>query len=256
MTVALPLRENPDIMKFIESMKSTKLKPQQQGFIALLEYTDAITHQYNAILDELYDLKERIGGITDKKSPLVILADKLDTLTADVGTKLSNLKDSIVSFTKNALDAVKEKGLSALNSMFSVLHVKDGLQAMSKACAKSVEALDKAVARCDSLEKHCHEKTAAQPITHASAEPLETSAPPTLSDLIGDTRLDFENLSPTELQAVYAKFLAIGMNNNLTASENVCLQSFTEDVEALLPEHADTAHTQEIEHEAEEGAVL
>jgi len=238
MEVALPLRENPDVIKLIESMKSPRLKQQQQGFLALLDYTDAITHQYSAILEELYDLKERIGGITDKKSPLAYMAEKLDTLSADVGTKLSNLKIEITTFAKNALETMKEKGLSALGTVFNFLHVKDGLQAMSKACAKSVEALDKAVARCDNLEKHCQDK-ATEKVT---AEPQ-----PSLSALLGDTRLDFENLSQDELTAIYERFLTIGMNNNLTADENACLQSLTEEVEALLPERQTPEPAQEAE---------
>jgi uncharacterized phage infection (PIP) family protein YhgE len=252
MTAALSLRENPDVMKLLESMKTPRLKSHQQGFLALLEYTDALTNQYNSILDELSGLKERIGGIADKKSPLANMVEKLDTLTTDVGEKLNSFKNGITSFCKDALEAIKDKGLSALDKVFSVLHVKDGLQAMSKACAKTLESLDKAVARCDSLEKHCQERASA----NVNAETPTTDQRTNLSDLLGDTRLDFENLSQEELKTVYEKFLAIGMDNGLTANENTCLQSLTEDVEALLPDRGDRDNAEvtrelELEHDDE-----
>ena len=61
--------------------------------------------------------------------------------------------------------------------------------------------------------------------------------------------MDFENLSLDELNEVYAKLLAIGMNNNLSANENICLQYLTEEVESLLPDRGEveTAHENELD---------
>jgi hypothetical protein len=265
---ALPLRGNPDIEGLLELLSAPGHQSQRQEYISLVDYVDAITRQYDSILRELADLKEKVGGIADRKNPIALMMDNLEKLAADVGAKLKNMKDGIIAFTKNALDTVKEKGLSALGAAFSAFHVRGGLQAMSRGLAKSAESLDKAVERVASLERHNREKTAAResgeaaPPTAEQARPAVEQAPPsaeqaqavTLADLLADTRVDFENLAPDELKAVYEKLLAIGMNNGLTANENVCLQSLVSEAGDLLPGRGE--HEPAPELEADRGAEM
>lgn len=239
------MSDNPDVIKLLDYLKSPGMEKNQQEYSSLIKYVDAIENQYNSILSELAELKEQISGIKDKKNPLAVMAEHLDTLAADVGAKLKNLKDGIISFTKNALDTVKEKGLSALGSVFGALHVKDGLQAMSSGLAKSVAALDKAVTRVDNLDQHNREKTAVIENSETPQSAAEQAA--SLSELLADTRLDFENLSQDELKAVYEKLLAIGMDNDLTANENDCLSSLVEEVGDILPDHGEYDHQAELE---------
>jgi len=247
--LTIPMRNDPDVKKLLDHLNAPGMESQRQEYISLLDYVDSITEQYTTILSELDALKEKVSKITDKKNPLAIMVDNLENLAADVGAKLKNLKDGILSFTKNALDTVKEKGLSALGSVFGALHVKDGLQAMSSGLAKSVAALDKAVTRVDNLEQHNREKTA-----ESEAIPPTAEQAVSLSELLADTRLDFENLSQGELKAVYEKLLAIGMNNGLTANENDCLQSLVEEVADILPNHGEYEPT--LEAEAEQGMEM
>ena len=247
--LTIPMRNDPDVKKLLDHLNAPGMESQRQEYISLLDYVDSITEQYTTILSELDALKEKVSKITDKKNPLAIMVDNLEKLAADVGAKLKNLKDGILSFTKNALDTVKEKGLSALGSVFGALHVKDGLQIMSSGLTKSVAALDKAVARVDNLEQHNREKTAEHEAIPPTAEQLVS-----LSELLADTRLDFENLSQGELKAVYEKLLAIGMDNSLTANENDCLQSLVEEVADIFPNHGEYEPT--LEAEAEQGMEM
>jgi hypothetical protein len=187
---------------------------------------------------------------------------RIEALAADVGERLNNLRESIVTFTKNALNTVKEKGLSALGSVFRFLHVKDGLQAMSSGLAKSVESLNNAVARVNSLEQHNREKAAAS--VNTATAPTDGLAPPpvavvqavSLSEMLADMRVDFENLTPDELKATYDKLLAIGMDNDLTPNELTCLQYLTEEAEALMPDRDSAEPSQELEYTEEQGAEI
>jgi uncharacterized protein Yka (UPF0111/DUF47 family) len=266
-----PLHDNPDIKELLEILKSPGFQSQQQEYTSLLDSVETIVNQYDAILTELDDLKEKVSKIADKKNPLAIMVERLETLATGIGEKLKNLKDGIISFTKNALDSVKEKGLSALGSVFGFLRVKDGLQAISNSLAKSVDGLNKAVARINSLEKHSQTKAETQEISDVTppsetqetrdaiplSETQETNdatplsdleeQAPSLSELLADTRFDFENMSQNELRTVYEKLLTIGMDNDLTASENVCLQSLVDEVDKLLPHIEEANLTQENE---------
>lgn len=254
---ALPLHENSDIQELIKLLSSPAYQSQRHEYISLLNYVEDITQQYNTILTELNALKEKVSGITDKKSSFVVMVERLDNLSSGIGMRLTNLKDSIVSSARNTLNAVKEKGLSALGSVLGFLHVKDGLQAMSNGLAKSVDSLNKAVSRVEGLEehnRHKNDKAEAVADTEAKTSVVSETQTVSLADLLADTRMDFENLSQDELTAVYEKLLSIGMDNGLTANENVCLQSLVEEVGDMLPETR--GYEPVMVAEAEQGAEM
>lgn len=237
--------DNPEIRKLFEQILTSEYEAEAQEFQALIDYTNVLTSQYNSILHELAELKEKINTIADRKNPIHKMADNLDRLADDVGTKLRNLKESIATFTKNTLESIKQKGLSAIGSAFKFLHVKDGLQAMSKACAKSVESLDKAVARCAMLET-----TTEKPVTQTTdGEQSPIEQPTSLAELLGNTRMDFENYTQDELESLYSNLLNIGMKNELSANESTCLQSLAGQIEILLAKSLDSETSAEAESE-------
>jgi hypothetical protein len=255
--LVLPMNDNPDIMELLEMLNQPGFEGEKKEYASVLDYVFTLTNQYNSIMAELADLKERVSGITDKKNPLAVMVEHLENLALGIGEKLNHLRESVISFTKDALNTVKEKGLSALGSVFRFLHVKDGLQAMSDGLAKSVEGLNKAVTRVDSLEQRNQEKAAVREAAKAAQTAEEQAEQsPSLSELLADTRVDFENLSPDELKATYEKLLAIGMNNDLTANELNCLQYLTDEAEALLPERSEADTAQEVELEQEQGEEI
>jgi hypothetical protein len=161
-----------------------------------------------------------------------------------IGARLKAIKDSIVEFAQNTLNAARDKGLSAIGRASEVLHLKDGLQAVSN-------GLGNAAARMANLEQFHQEIKAAREET--AALPPTAAESVTLSDLLADTRVDFENLTPDELKATYDKLLEIGMDNDLTPNELTCLQYLTDEAEALLPERDSAEPSQELEHAEEQG---
>jgi hypothetical protein len=249
------LYDNPDIKELLELLKSPGFQAQRKDYESLLDGVETIVKQYNNILTELDALKEKVGKITDRKNPLVGMTEHLESLASGIGEKLKSLKDGILSFTGNALETVKEKGLSALGAAFGFLRVKDGLLAMSGGLAKSAAALNKAVARVDSLDRHNRDK-AARHETGETSETDEEEPAVGLTALLSDTRMDFENLAPDELKAVYEKLLAIGIGNSLTANENDCLQYLVGEVSELLPDHGEGEAVREAEIETEQGEEM
>jgi hypothetical protein len=245
--MALPLRDHPDILKLLDLMEAPDYQSERQGFMSLLDYTDALTNQYNNIMGELADLKERVSGITDRKNPLAVMVDSLMSVVSGIGEKLKALKDSIVEFATNTLDAAKDKGLSALGAVSEKLHIHEGLEAISK-------GLGSAAAKCESLEQFHQERVAVREAANEAQAHVEEAV--SLSDLLGDLRMDFENLSPDELKATYDKLLDIGMNNDLSANELNCLQYLTESAESLLPDRGEDDIALEVENELDIGEEI
>jgi hypothetical protein len=234
-------------MELLELLNRPGYESQRREYTSVLDYVDALTNQYNSIMAELADLKERVSGITDKKNPIAVMVERLSSVVSGIGDRLKAIKDRIVEFAKDTLDAAKDKSLSALGAVSDKLHIQNGLEAVSK-------GLGKAAATLETYEHFHQERMTARESVEATPPTAEQAV--SLADLLEDTRVDFENLSPEELKATYDKLLAIGMNNDLTANELNCLQYLTEDAESLLPERGEADHSQEVELEQEQGEEM
>ena len=241
-TLTLPLRDDPDVKKLIDLLSAPGFQTQLRDYTSTLDYVDTLTNQYNAIMTELSVLKEQLGTMIDNKNPIIVILDNHSNVVSDIGEKLKAIKDGIVEFTKNTLKTVKDKGLSALGAISGALHIHESLDAISK-------GLNSAAAKCKSLEQFHTERVSALGGDESKAETR-------LSELLADTRLDFENLSPDELKTVYEKLLSAGMDNGLTSDENTRLQHLVEQAESLLPEQPENSHAHEQEIEAEQGAEM
>jgi hypothetical protein len=57
---------------------------------------------------------------------------------------------------KNAVQAFKEKGVSALDKLASFFHIKSGLKALDKSAEQSVRQCDKSVARINEFANQYH----------------------------------------------------------------------------------------------------
>ena len=230
--LALKLHENPDIKELLELLSTPGYEGQRREFTSMLNYVGTITTQYNSIMKELADLKEKVGDITDKKTPLTIMIESLSKMMDGIGKMITSLVDSIVNFAKNTLEAVRDTGMSALGAVSETLHIHEGLEAVSK-------SLEKAAARCENLEQFHHDRVE--------------------SNFLADFEIptDFDALSLEALESVYDKLLSIGMDGDLSASENKILNDLIEEVEDMLPESSKESDlTAEQTAELEEGAEI
>ena len=157
--LAIPLRDNPDIKKLLELMQASGYESERQGFLSILEYNDTLTEQYNNIMTELTDVKDKINDIADKKNPVSVMVEHLMDILNGIGEKLKALKDSILEFTKNTLDAAKDNGLSAVGAVAGTLHIHDGLEAISK-------SLGSAAAKVEHLENFRIERVESNDACH------------------------------------------------------------------------------------------
>jgi len=229
--LVLPMRETPEVKRLLELMDASGNQAQRQELISMVNYVDILTNQYNTIMKELTELKEKVGGITDKKNPLSVMMEHLTNVVADIGAKLKALKDSIIEFANNTFDTAKDKGLSAVGAVAGALHIHEGLEAISK-------GLGNAAAKVENLENFHHERMESKLLT-------EFEIPAELG-----------SLSMDELKAVYAKLLDIGMNEDLSSAENAVLQDMVEEIEGMLPDSGEFTQANEAEIEAEQGAEM
>lgn len=151
------MTENPDAVKLLSYLKASGMETQRQDYGSLVNYIDTIESQYNSIIKELTELKSQISGIKDTKNPITVMAGRMESTVLDIGARLRSIKDSIISFTKNALDTIRDKGLSALNTVSGFIKVKDNLQAMSGMLEKSTASAENSIEKIEAMSRQYHE---------------------------------------------------------------------------------------------------
>jgi ABC-type transporter Mla subunit MlaD len=251
---ALPMRDNPQIKSFLTLLDTPEYQSERQGFISLMDYTDTLSEQYNTIIKELADLKERLGDMGDKKNPLTAMVEYLSGIIAGIGDKLKAIKDSIINFAQNTLESVKDKGLSAVEAVkdtsvsayetvrdksistvgavANTLHIHEGLETIGR-------SLYNAAAKVENIENFYIERVESKLL-----EEFELPA-------------NFNALSKDDLREVYAKLLDIGMNADLSLCEYKIVQDLLEAIEDTMPEiNHSFEQSHETELEAEQGEEM
>ena len=203
---ALQLRDDPNIKNLLNLLNDPRYQSEKQEFNSILGHVDELTNSYNSIMEKLDAMNKKLNAVTDKKNPLSIIAEHLYNIVSGIGEKLKALKDSIIDFAKNTVEAVKDKGMSALGSVSETLHISEGLEAISK-------GLDKAAEKCENLEQFHYDRVESKLLTE-----FEIPA-------------DLDSLSKDELKTVYAKLIDIGMDGDLSSYENAIVQDLMEEIE-------------------------
>jgi len=225
------LRDNPDIIKLFDLFDAPDYESERQEFTSILNYCESLTNQYNALITQMNAMNEKIKSLTDKKNPFTVMVEHVTNVVAGFGEKLKAIKDSIVGFAKNTLEAVRDKGISAVGAVSGALHIHEGLDVICR-------GLDKAAAKAENLEMFHRDRVEKKLF-------IELEIPSDLS-----------SLSQSELKAVYEKLLDMGMNADLSSCENVIVKDLVEKIENMLPERVEKEHSREVEVETEQSEEL
>jgi ABC-type transporter Mla subunit MlaD len=161
--LAIPLRDNPYVVQLLREMETAKI--EIPAFTEMLKYVTTVENQLKSVTGDLGKIQQTLNEIQERqKHPISSffqrMVDNMKTLIADVRANLGELKQSIIEGAKQALAALKEKGLSALNGIMRFFKVKDNLNAMTKSYDAAIAASDKTIARIDAMAAEVHEVTA------------------------------------------------------------------------------------------------
>jgi Mg2+ and Co2+ transporter CorA len=91
------------------------------------------------------------------KTALQSAIKNLELKVAEIKVQLTELKNNIIEGCKNAVNAFKEKGISALDKLASFFKIKTGLTALDRSATENAQSCDKSVARINEFSKQYHE---------------------------------------------------------------------------------------------------
>jgi cytochrome b involved in lipid metabolism len=136
------------------------------GLSALLGHVSEMESFVKRAEDKIADMKSQLAEMKEVqnhpvKTALQNAVKTLEHKVAEVKEHLAGLKTSIALGCKNAVDAFKEKGAEALNSLASFFKVRRGMEAVGKSVDRAVGQCDKAVAAIDKFASEYHSGTRA-----------------------------------------------------------------------------------------------
>ena len=161
--LVIPLRDDPYVAELLRAMEAEKI--EIPAFTSLLKHVAAVEEQLKSVTGDLQGIQKTLYDIQERqKHPISSffhrMVDNMKTMIADVRAELGALKQSIIEGAKQALAAIKEKGLSALNGIMRFFKVKDNLNAMRDKLDTAIASSDKTIARIDAMAAEVHEVSA------------------------------------------------------------------------------------------------
>jgi hypothetical protein len=150
------LADNPYVQELFSIMQENGR--DSTGLAALLGHVSEMESFVKRAEDKISEMKSQLAEMKEiqnhpVKKALQNAIKTLELKVAEVKERLSELKHNIVEGCKSAVQAFKEKGISALDKLASFFHIKSGVQVLDKSVQQSVSFCDKSVQQIDNFSR-------------------------------------------------------------------------------------------------------
>ena len=158
-TTAPQLEQNPYVKELLDILKTHD--PKQLVYLKdMIANTVKIEQQLAAAVVELAVMRQELAVIRDESHPMRTFLKNAITYIQDniqlLSERLEALKKSIIEGCKNALDSIKERGISALNGIAKYFKVKPALEEIVRVSSQAVKDNDKSINRIEGISKEYH----------------------------------------------------------------------------------------------------
>ena len=129
-----PLQSNETVQQFMKLLGENGRAGQASDLSALMWYMDGMSRQYDAVFQELQEVKAQLAK---EKQPAVKkvmegVVVNLESKAKQARDMLAGLWERITGCAKSAVEKFKEVGVSALDKAVSALHIKKLLESLQK----------------------------------------------------------------------------------------------------------------------------
>lgn len=159
----IPLSEQPELKELFTVLDGNGMSKEKQEIESLVHYIESMETGFGQVLDELKEVREQLEQIQDKgvKATVQRVVDKADTKVFEVKSQLVTVKNNLVKSAAKAVDAFKQKGVTALSKavksmgIYSALsHVKLGLQNAAKSVNEDISKISTINSELHSIGEH------------------------------------------------------------------------------------------------------
>jgi len=157
---ATALLQDNSILEILKILNDANRQAQANEYAEYFGSIDAIQTQLNETLAELKNVRKQLDVIQDRRNPIkkafTAVLDKLQSEIQAIQGQLNTLKEKLITAARNAVQAVKENGLSALNDTLKFFEVRKDLQATINSSAAVIESCNKSITKIESISNEYH----------------------------------------------------------------------------------------------------
>jgi len=154
-----PLSENEYVKELFSILQDNG--KDSTGLAALLGHVSEMENFVKRAEDKIADMKSQLSEMKEAanhpvRTALQSAIKNLENKVAEIKVHLAELKNNIIEGCKNAVNAFKEKGASALDKLASFFKIKTGLQSMTKSIDSAVKANDRSIGNINTFANEYH----------------------------------------------------------------------------------------------------
>ncbi len=157
--ISQPLTEHPAVKEFLTLLDANNL-PAATDFINLIVCVDEMERQLEVAVAELQSMRKEIAAIREESHPLkTALQSAVKALERNIAVmreRVEAVKQEIVSSCRDALAAVRDKGLSALRNVADFFKFRPALEAVRQNVDRAIREDNRAIALIDNISAEYH----------------------------------------------------------------------------------------------------
>ncbi len=208
------INKNKDVDNLLQTLAEIS-KSEQEQFKSLIDSITSMETGYKQLLSEVRELKECLQS-GSKESIATKLVNNAESNISKIGSKLEELKESVITFSKNSLESLKTKSLFKLNDCIQFLKIKDKLENISKSLENSIADTQKSIEKIEDISNEYHK------MTNTSSNIVKLMINRPTSDEIKEIGILAKSLQKpySSMQNLYKKMLE-NTNSNINKIENL-----------------------------------
>jgi predicted nuclease with TOPRIM domain len=159
-TVTAPIMENEHVKELLAILRESNA-PSTQDLLAVLNQVGAMERQLDAAVKEFTAMRRELNEAQKQSHPVKTAMQKaviaMQGQVLDLRDKLSELKQTVIEGCKNAVDAFREKGISALDNIARFFKVRPILEAMRSDLNENIRFDEAAISKVGAVSAEYHE---------------------------------------------------------------------------------------------------
>jgi len=155
----VPITKNEDIQHILTLMQGNGMQRDKQEIESLASQISFMETQFEKVFSELQDVKSQLQAIQDKgiRAAAMRIVDTAEVKISEVKNQFIAVKDNVIKSFTDAKEAVKEKGVSALNKALNYFGVRSALSRLQGKLRDSASAVQQGVSRIEDMKGQIHE---------------------------------------------------------------------------------------------------
>lgn len=159
-TTVAPLLENEHVKELLAIMEANNT-PDRKDFLAVLNQVGAMERQLDAAVKELSAMRRELNEAQKQNHPVKTAMQKaviaMQGQVLDLRDKLAELKQTVIEGCKSAMDAFREKGISALHNVVRFFKIRPLLETMRNNLSENIRFDEAAISKIEAVSAEYHE---------------------------------------------------------------------------------------------------